>query len=99
MDHPRAGVDYPRSVGEFQAWFSSDADCLDDLAWFAGRAGSCSRCGHTGGWRLGDGRFKRAACGGRTSVTAHDLRQDAHASDRVVHRVLMFASGKDGISH
>ena len=29
MDPPRAGTDYPRSVGEFQAWFRTDADCLD----------------------------------------------------------------------
>jgi hypothetical protein len=30
--HPRSGVDYPRSVGEFQAWFSIDAD------WMAGHS-------------------------------------------------------------
>ena len=26
-----AGTHYPRSIGEFQAWFSTDADCLDYL--------------------------------------------------------------------
>ena len=29
MAYPRAGKDYPRSLGEFQAWFRTDADCLD----------------------------------------------------------------------
>jgi len=33
VDHPRAGRDYPRSAGEFQAWFGTDADCLDYLDW------------------------------------------------------------------
>ena len=28
VDHPSAGTHYPRSVGEFQAWFRTDADCL-----------------------------------------------------------------------
>ena len=46
---PSVCVDYLRSVGEFQAWFSSDADCVDDLAGFAGRAGSCVRAAVTPG--------------------------------------------------
>ena len=33
MDRPCVGVHYPRSVGEFQAWFRTDADCLDYLEW------------------------------------------------------------------
>ena len=71
VDHPRAGVHYPRSVGELQAWFRVDADCLDYLEWLRWPAGFvCPDCGHPGGWRLGDGRFECAGCGHRTSVTA-----------------------------
>ncbi|HEV8274153.1 MAG TPA: IS1595 family transposase, partial [Streptosporangiaceae bacterium] len=33
MTGPRGGRHYPRSVGEFQAWFRTDADCLDYLEW------------------------------------------------------------------
>ncbi|MQB02378.1 MAG: hypothetical protein GEU78_19505 [Actinobacteria bacterium] len=33
MGHPRAGVHYPRSVGELQAWLRTDADCVDYLEW------------------------------------------------------------------
>jgi len=29
--YPRAGAQYPSSLGEFQAWFQTDADCLDYL--------------------------------------------------------------------
>jgi hypothetical protein len=71
VDRPRAGVHYPTSVGEFQACFRTDADCLDYLEWLRWPAGFvCPRCGHAGGWRLGDGRFECARCQARTSATA-----------------------------
>ncbi|MFH1531822.1 MAG: transposase, partial [Pseudomonadota bacterium] len=46
MDAPRAGTHYPRSLGEFQSWFRTDADCLDYLEWLRWPAGfSCEDCG------------------------------------------------------
>ncbi len=33
MESPIAGVHYPTSTGEFDAWFHTDADCLDYLEW------------------------------------------------------------------
>jgi hypothetical protein len=42
---PRAGVYYPRSTGEFQSWFATDADCLDFLDWLRWPDGfACPRC-------------------------------------------------------
>ena len=71
---PRAGVHYPRSTGEFQSWFATDADCLDYLDWLRWPGGFvCPKCGHGGGWAVADGRYKCAACGKRTSVTAGTL--------------------------
>ncbi len=71
MDRPRPGAHYPRSVGEFQAWFQSDEDCLDYLEWLRWPAGfACLVCGHQAAWRLGDGRLMCAGCGSRTSATA-----------------------------
>jgi hypothetical protein len=29
---PRAGVDYPRTFGQFQDWFSTDEACFEYLA-------------------------------------------------------------------
>ncbi len=40
MAYPRAGKHYPGSVGEFQAWFRTDADCLDYLEWLRWAADS-----------------------------------------------------------
>ena len=100
VDHPRAGVQYPRSVGEFGAWFSTDDDCLDYLEWLRWPHGFvCPRCGYAGGWRLGDGRFKCAACDARTSVTAGTIFDRTRTPLTVWFTVCwMFASGKDGIS-
>ena len=54
MDYPRAGRHYPGSTGDFHAWFSSDAGCLDYLEWLRWPLGFvCPNCGHSGGWRLG----------------------------------------------
>jgi hypothetical protein len=54
MEIPIAGIDYPRSFGEFQTWFQSDADCLDYLEWLRWPSGFvCPECGHAGGWETG----------------------------------------------
>jgi len=65
MEQPRSGVFDPRSTGEFQAWFRTDADHLEWLRWPGGF--TCPDGGHAGGWRLGDGRLECTACHGRTS--------------------------------
>src|SRR5689334_21042388 len=58
MELPRAGIHYPGSLGEFQTWFQTDADCLDYLEWLRWPSEFvCPECGHASGWRLGDGRF------------------------------------------
>ncbi|MEX6430738.1 transposase, partial [Ferrimicrobium acidiphilum] len=44
-DRPKGGVHYPRSTGEFQSWFGTDADCLDYLAWLRWPKGFvCPQC-------------------------------------------------------
>src|SRR6266540_1505592 len=100
MSHPGAGVHYPRSVGEFQAWFRTDADCLDYLEWLRWPDGFvCLDCGHAVGWRLGDGRFECAGCGGRTSVMAGTIFDRTRTPLTVWFTACwMFASGKDGTS-
>lgn len=100
VDHPRAGVHYPRSVGEFQAWFRTDADCLDYLEWLRWpERFVCPACGHDTGWRLGDGRFECARCRTRTSVTAGTIFDRTRTPLTVWFTACwLFASGKDGIS-
>jgi transposase-like protein len=98
--HPSAGTHYPRSLGEFQAWFRTDADCLDYLEWLRWPAGfACPGCGNNGGWRLGDGRFMCSGCSGRTSVTAGTIFDRTRTPLTVWFSACwLFATGKDGIS-
>jgi transposase-like protein len=87
-------------VGEFQAWFRTDADCLDYLEWLRWPAGFvCPACGHEAGWRLGDGRFMCGGCGGRTSVTAGTIFERTRTPLTVWFTACwLFSTGKDGIS-
>jgi len=100
MDDPRAGKHYPRSVGEFQAWFRTDADCLDYLEWLRWPGGFvCARCGHNGGWQLGDGRFMCSVCGGRTSATGGTIFDRTRTPLTVWFTACwLLATGKDGVS-
>jgi hypothetical protein len=100
MDHPHAGIHYPRSVAEFQAWFRTDADCLDYLEWLRWPAGFvCPACGRDGGWQLGDGRFMCGGCGGRSSVTAGTIFDRTRTPLTIWFTACwLFATGKDGIS-
>jgi transposase-like protein len=100
MAYPRAGKDYPRSLGEFQAWFRTDAGCLDYLEWLRWPAGFvCPTCGEEGGWRLADARFKCSGCGTRTSVTAGTIFDRTRTPLTVWFTACwLFATGKDGIS-
>ena len=100
MVHPHAGIHYPRSVGEFQAWCRTDADGLDYLEWLRWPAGLvCAICSHAGGWRLSDGRFLCGGCGGRTSVTAGTIFQRTRTPLTVWFTAgRRLVSGKDGIS-
>jgi transposase-like protein len=97
---PRAGRHYPRSTGEFQAWFATDADCLDYVEWLRWPDGFvCPRCGYAGGWATRDGRYKCAGCGARTSVTAGTLFDRRRTPLTVWFTACwMFASQKDGVS-
>lgn len=100
MDFPRAGAHYPRSLGEFQAWFQTDEDCLDYLTWLRWPSGFvCPSCAHAGGWRLGDGRIMCPRCSIRTSVTAGTIFDRTRTPLTVWFAACWyFATGKDGIS-
>ena len=100
VETPLASRKYPRSMGEFQAWFSTDADCLDYLQWLRWPDGFvCARCGHVGGWALADGRFRCAGCAARTSPTAGTMFDRTRTPLTVWFTACwLFATQKDGFS-
>jgi len=97
---PRAGVHYPRSASEFQAWFPSDGDCLDYLErlhWPEGFV--CPRCASPGGWAVADSRYKCVSCGAHTAITAGTLFDRRWTPLNVwLTTYWMCAAQKDGIS-
>jgi len=97
---PIAGVHYPRALGEFSAWFSTDADCRDYLEWLRWPHGfACPACGELGGWRLADHRLMCTACGARVSPTAGTIFDRTRTPLTVWFTACwLFATQKDGIS-
>jgi len=100
MGYPRAGTHYPGSTGDFHAWFSTDADCLDYLEWLRWPHGFvCPDCGHGAGWRMADGRFRCTACDSRTSVTAGTIFDRTRTPLTVWFTACwLFATAEDGVS-
>lgn len=87
-------------MGELQAWFATDEDCLDYLDWLRWPEGFvCPRCENAGGWAVADGRYKCAVCGARTSVTAGTLFDRRRTPLTVWFTACwMFAAQTNGIS-
>ena len=71
--------DYPRTLGEFEARFPTDAACRDYLSALRWPEGfRCPRCGHAKAWPVARVRFECASCGHQASVIAGTVFQDTH---------------------
>ena len=69
--HPVGGVDYPQTLQEFDAWFSTEEGCaryLQRLRWPKGFV--CPSCGATKAWGTGRHLLRCAECQRQTSLTA-----------------------------
>lgn len=69
--HPVGGVDYPRTLQEFDAWFPTEAACaayIKKLRWGSGYR--CPGCGASEAWLTTRGHLRCSACQRQTSVTA-----------------------------
>ena len=74
--HPTGGVDYPRTLQEFDNWFSTERACIDylfRLRWPEGFA--CPICYTPKGWMVGTDLIRCAGCRHKVSVTAGTIFQ------------------------
>ena len=98
--HPVAGVDYPGTYQQLQAWFPDNASCVAYLArlrW--GQGFSCPRCGFDQSWETGAGQRMCRACGRKTSVTAGTIFHRSHTPLSTWFAAIWFlTSQKNGIS-
>jgi len=71
---PVGGVDYPRTIQEFDEWFPTEEACtayLLKLRWPDGFV--CPSCGGTKGWMTDRQQVRCAGCQRQTSVTAETI--------------------------
>ena len=74
--NPVPGVDYPRTLVEFEEWFSSEEACLQYLRRLRWRYGfRCPGCGGDKAWPTCRGELRCAACQRQTSPTSGTIFQ------------------------
>jgi transposase-like protein len=92
--------DYPRTLQEFEARFSTEAGCRDylfQLRWPDGFR--CSRCGGSKAWTIRATLLQCTGCDHQTSVTAGTLFQDTRKPLIVWFRAMWYVtSQKNGAS-
>lgn len=92
--------DYPRSLGEFERRFDTEAACRDYL--FAQRWPDgfvCPRCGHGKAWAVGRVLYECAGCAYQASVIAGTIFQDTHKPLTMWFRMMWWVtSQKNGAS-
>jgi len=75
-NHPTGGVDYPRTLQEFDKWFYTEQACIDylfRLRWPQGF--TCQVCDAHRGWKIGADLIRCSVCRHNASVTAGTIFQ------------------------
>src|SRR5687768_4689990 len=99
--HPVAGVDYPRTFQEFDAWFGSEMACrayIRRLRWPDGFV--CPHCAAAGEpWAMSRSLLRCRACDRQVSLTAGTVLQDTRKPLRLWFLAMWFVtSQKNGVS-
>ena len=98
--HPVGGVDYPRTLEEFDEWFSSESACdefLRRIRWPDGF--ECPACGGLGGWETKRGLLRCPQCERQTSTTAGTLFARTRKPLRVWFQAIWYLTNqKHGVS-
>jgi transposase-like protein len=89
--------DYPKTLTEFEARFSTEQDCRDclfQLRWPSGFA--CPHCGHKKAWPIGEVLFHCANCDYRVSIIAGTIFQGTHKPLTLWFRAIWWLTGQKG---
>ena len=92
--------DYPRTLAEFEARFSSEQECREYLFLIRWPEGfRCPRCGGAKAWPLRSVLWRCAGCGYEVSVTAGTIFQDTHTPLPIWFRAMWWVTTqKNGVS-
>lgn len=98
--HPIGGVDYPRTLAEFDEWFPSEPACeafLRRLRWPQGF--ECPSCRRREGWETSRGLIRCSQCQRQTSATAGTLFEGTRKPLRVWFQAIWYLTNqKHGVS-
>ena len=98
--HPVGGVDYPRTLQEFDAWFPSETACveyLERIRWSDGF--QCPVCGGKSAWRTARGQSRCSTCQRQTSTTAGTIFEGTRKPLRIWFQTMWYVtSQKHGVS-
>lgn len=93
--HPIGGIDYPRTLQEFDEWFSTEKACTDylwRLRWPEGFI--CPICHGRKGWQMGTGLIRCAACQYKISVIAGTIFQGTRKPLRLWFQAMWYVTSQ-----
>jgi hypothetical protein len=98
--HPVGGIDYPRTLQEFDAWFATEKDCaiyLRKLRWPDGFR--CPECASEEAWLTARHLLHCVRCHRQTSITAGTLFEGTRKPLRIWFQAMWFLTNqKLGVS-
>lgn len=98
--HPVGGVDYPRTLTEFDEWFPNESACADYLIRVRWPEGfRCPNCGGDTAWRTGRGEFRCSKCQRQTSPIAGTVFEGTRKPLRTWFQAMWYVTNqKHGVS-
>lgn len=92
--------EYPKTLTEFESWFSTEEACREYLAKLRWPEGfRCPRCGYDKAWTARKTLYECGRCGRQVSVTAGTIFQRTHKPLRMWFRAIWWVtSQKPGVS-
>lgn len=93
--HPIGGVDYPRTLQEFDKWFSAEKSCVDYLRRLRWPDGfHCPACGGNKFWMTARGLFRCTACQRQTSPIAGTIFEGTRKPLRAWFQAMWFVTNQ-----
>ena len=93
--YPIGGVDYPRTIQEFDNWFPSDKECvsyLSKLRWPSGFV--CPKCKETKRWPTSRNQMRCSSCQKQTSITAGTIFEGTRKPLRVWFQAMWYVTSQ-----
>ena len=93
--HPVGGIDYPRTLQEFDAWFATEKDCaiyLRKLRWPDGFR--CPECASEEAWLTARHLLHCVRCHRQTSITAGTLFEGTRKPLRIWFQAMWFLTNR-----